>query len=625
MFTLSGGRISPYYLDLRVIPSFPDAFHTCSELLGKSARSIEGIDKIGGIPTGGLPWASVLAYTLSKPLVYTRKDIKLHGREKTVEGILTPGERVLLIDDVITTGKNILTALQSIRGEGGVVEDALVLLDRQEGGGQHLMRSQKSRPLHRGFSTWTQSRKNSSTNFQARAKKRNSRLQQRIPINRKIQEMETTLSIPRELQVTRSTLENGLKVLIREIPNAPVAGCWTIYRVGSRNEKPGLTGISHWVEHMLFKGGGKLAKGDIGRLVSRVGGEYNGFTSKDFTAYYEILPADHIETGLLIESERMMNAAFDPREVESERSVVVSEREGNENDPEFQATEELFLTAFRYHPYRWSEGGTKPDLQRITRDDLFEHYRRYYAPGNAMLVVAGPFSPKKILPKIEESFAPLSKTENPPEPNIVEPAQAGERRVELRIPSEADYIKVAYHTPGFGNEDVYGLMMLDAVLSGVRLFAFGPGQTSGRSARLYRALVEKKIATQASSEFFPTIDPSVFALDLTVWDGVNIDKAEKLLFDEIERIKRTPPSRHELDRSLAQIRSQYSYTFDGVARQGFVIGIFELVISFETIAKLVDKLSKVTADKISEIARKYLTVENRTVCRTVGTRNSHGH
>jgi orotate phosphoribosyltransferase len=138
MFTLSGGRLSPYYLDLRVIPSFPDAFHTCSELLAKNAKSIEGIEKIGGIPTGGLPWASVLAYALSKPLVYTRKDIKLHGREKTVEGILTPGDKVLLIDDVITTGKNILTALQSIRGEGGVVENALVLLDRQEGGEQHL-------------------------------------------------------------------------------------------------------------------------------------------------------------------------------------------------------------------------------------------------------------------------------------------------------------------------------------------------------------------------------------------------------------------------------------------------------------------------------------------------------
>ncbi|HZY47931.1 MAG TPA: orotate phosphoribosyltransferase [Candidatus Bathyarchaeia archaeon] len=138
MFTLSGGRLSPYYLDLRVIPSFPDSFRTCSDLLAKSARSLEGVDKIGGIPTGGLPWASVLAYSLAKPLVYTRKDVKLHGRERTVEGILTPGERVLLVDDVITTGKNIVTALQSIRGEGGVVEDALVLLDREEGGEEHL-------------------------------------------------------------------------------------------------------------------------------------------------------------------------------------------------------------------------------------------------------------------------------------------------------------------------------------------------------------------------------------------------------------------------------------------------------------------------------------------------------
>src|SRR2546421_6507323 len=420
-------------------------------------------------------------------------------------------------------------------------------------------------------------------------------------------------------------MDNGLKVLIREIPNAPVSGCWAIYRVGSRNERPGVTGISHWVEHMLFKGGGKLHKGDIGRIVSSVGGEYNGFTSKDFTAYFEVLPADKIEKGLLIESERMMNAAFDPREVESERTVVVSEREGNENDPEFLASEELFLSAFRFHPYRWSEGGLKADLLKITRDDLFEHYRHYYVPGNALLVVVGPFSPKKILPKIQEYFGPLAKSDRPSDPTIAEPPQSGERRVEVRIPSEADYIKVAYHTPGFGSEDVYGLMMLDAVLSGVRLFAFGPGQTSGRSARFYRALVEKKIATQASSEFFPTIDPSVFALDLTVWDGVDIDKAEKRLFEEIERIKDTAPSKHELDRALAQIRSQYSYTFDGVARQGFVIGIFELVISFETMTRLVEKLSRITAEKVSEVARKYLTVENRTVCRTIGVRNDHGH
>ncbi len=436
--------------------------------------------------------------------------------------------------------------------------------------------------------------------------------------------MEPVLSLSRKLEVSRHELDNGLKVLIRHIPNAPVSGCWTIYRVGSRNERPGITGLSHWVEHMLFKGGGKLAKGDIGRLVSNVGGEFNGFTSKDFTAYYEILPADQIETGLLIESERMMNAAFDPREVEKERTVVVSEREGNENDPEFQAMEELFLTAYRFHPYRWSEGGVKADLLRITRDELYQHYRQYYVPSNALLVVVGPYSPSKIFPKIQEYFGPLQSSNKPPQPDVAEPPQNGERRVDLRVPSEADYVKVAYHTPAFGNEDVYSLMMLDAVLSGVRLFAFGPGQASGRSARLYRALVERKIATQASSEFFPSIDPSIFGLDMTVWDGVSVERAEKALFEEIDKIRKQQPSKHELERAMAQVKAQYAYALDGVARQGFVIGIFELVISFETMARLVEKLSQVTPEVVSEAAERYLTEKNRTVCRTFGIRNDHG-
>ena len=138
MFTLSGGRLSPYYLDLRIVPSFPDAFRSCVDLMAKAANGIESVDKIGGIPTGGLPWASVLAYSLGKPLVYVRKEIKQHGREKMVEGILAPGNKILLVDDVITTGHNILAALQTLRAEGGVVEDALVLVDREEGGSDHL-------------------------------------------------------------------------------------------------------------------------------------------------------------------------------------------------------------------------------------------------------------------------------------------------------------------------------------------------------------------------------------------------------------------------------------------------------------------------------------------------------
>lgn len=140
VFTLSGGKLSPYYLDLRIVPSFPDAFKTSMDLLAKEARRVTTVQKIGGIPTGGLPWASVLAYSLSKPLVYVRKEIKHHGREKMVEGMLTPGDRVLLVDDVITTGRNILEALETLRAEGGVVEDALVLVDREEGGRERLQK-----------------------------------------------------------------------------------------------------------------------------------------------------------------------------------------------------------------------------------------------------------------------------------------------------------------------------------------------------------------------------------------------------------------------------------------------------------------------------------------------------
>ncbi len=141
LFTLSGGKLGSYYLDLRVLPSFPDAFQTAIDLLAKKAKTIEGIDKIAGIPTGGLPWASVLAFSMSKPLVYTRKEVKLHGRERKVEGVLASGDKVLLIDDVITSGKNLLAGLQSLRDEGGVVEDALVLVDREEGGRAHLEKS----------------------------------------------------------------------------------------------------------------------------------------------------------------------------------------------------------------------------------------------------------------------------------------------------------------------------------------------------------------------------------------------------------------------------------------------------------------------------------------------------
>src|SRR5881396_2930650 len=210
------------------------------------------------------------------------------------------------------------------------------------------------------------------------------------------------------------TLENGLKVVLRPIPDTKALSTWVVYRIGSRNEVPGMTGSTHWVEHMLFKGGGKLGKGDIDKLISRLGGKMNAFTDTDYTMYFETIPASAMDTALMIESERMRNAAFDPKEVEAERTVVISEREGAENQPEFAVEEELWALAFQVHPYHWTPIGYKQDLAVLDREPLYRHYLRHYAPNNASLILVGGFDPAVAMQHVREAFSTL-RPEAPPE------------------------------------------------------------------------------------------------------------------------------------------------------------------------------------------------------------------
>src|ERR687888_206901 len=192
-------------------------------------------------------------------------------------------------------------------------------------------------------------------------------------------------------EVVTTRLANGLTVLTRELHHAPVATFWVWYRVGGRNEVPGVTGISHWVEHMLFKGTETFKPGEVFRQVTANGGTLNGFTWIDYTAYFETLPADRIDLALRIESDRMANAVFDPDEVASERTVIISEREGSENEPEHLLDEEVSSIAFKVHPYGGGVIGWKCDLRTMTRDDLYNHYKTYYAPNNATVVAVGDF------------------------------------------------------------------------------------------------------------------------------------------------------------------------------------------------------------------------------------------
>ncbi|MCA9862764.1 MAG: insulinase family protein, partial [Thermomicrobiales bacterium] len=254
--------------------------------------------------------------------------------------------------------------------------------------------------------------------------------------------------------VFRERLANGLEVFLVEDHSAPIASFWIWYRVGSRNERPGLTGVSHWVEHMQFKGTERIAKGQIFGDVSRVGGTLNALTSQDWTAYHETLPVTQLDLSLRIEADRMTNSLFDAAEVASERTVILSERQGSENRPAFALYEEVAGAAFHAHPYRHMVIGHEADLRAMTRDDLYRHYQRYYHPGNAFIVSVGDFSAPELFSRIGRAFgdipagAYVSRSVG-----VTEPPQPGDRRVEIHKPAGSPLFRVAYHAPAASAPD----------------------------------------------------------------------------------------------------------------------------------------------------------------------------
>ncbi|HTD47780.1 MAG TPA: pitrilysin family protein [bacterium] len=414
---------------------------------------------------------------------------------------------------------------------------------------------------------------------------------------------------------TRSVLSNGLVVLLREVHTAPVATFWAWYRVGSRNEVPGITGISHWVEHMLFKGTPTLGKGEFSRLVNRHGGSWNGFTWKDFTAYFETLPAEHVGLGIQIESDRMTHSLFDPEEVESERTVIISEREGAENNPEYALYEEVEAAAYRVHTYRHAVIGYKSDLLAMTRDDLIRHYRTYYIPNNAVLVAVGDFDSQALLARVREAFEPIPPGPKPPPVRSVEPPQEGERRVMVRRPGGAvPQLQMAFHAPAATDPDFFPCLVLDGVLSGFK----GPGVFGGeamgvRSSRLYRALVERQLTVDAGSSFRPTLDPTLFEIGAALRPGVPPERVEAAVLAELQRLVEEPVGAEELDKVHKQARAQWVYAADGVSGQAVLLGSSEIVADSEYLARFLDRVTAVTPEAMQRAAAKVFAEVNRTV------------
>jgi zinc protease len=414
--------------------------------------------------------------------------------------------------------------------------------------------------------------------------------------------------------VVAGTLPNGLRVLVQEVRTAPVATCWVWYRVGSRNETPGRTGISHWVEHMLFKGTPTHPGSTLTRLIDRLGGRWNAFTWKDYTAYFEVLPAAHIETAVRLEADRMTNTVFDPDVVAAERTVIIAEREGQENLPAYTLREEVEALAFKVHPYRQPVIGWKSDLLAITRDDLYAHYRTYYHPGNALVVLAGDVDAARAQAMIAEAFGGLPAGPPPPPVRAAEPVQEGERRVVLRRPGGATaYVQLAFHVPAATHPDLPALLVLDGLLSGFKSAVPFDGNAGGRSSRLYRALVARGLATEVSSGLVPSIDPTLLRIGATVRAGVDPAAVEAAIDAELRRLQDTPPDADELARVRRQAQAQFVYLRDGVFRRALALGAYAAVDRPERLTEVAEGVAAITGDDVARVARTYLAPLRRTV------------
>ena len=418
------------------------------------------------------------------------------------------------------------------------------------------------------------------------------------------------------MSVKETVLDNGLKVLIQEVHTAPLASVWCWYRVGSKDERPGLTGVSHWCEHMNFKGTRNIPRDQVKGIIEKFGGSWNGYTWLDQTTYLETASTDALDRMLFIEAERMDGCLYDPADCESERTVIISELQGGENDPEQLLDTEVTATAFKVHPYHHPTIGWQRDLETMTRDDLYGHYRRYYVPSNATLVVVGDVNTDDTLKKIERHFGPIPSGSVPGRVAQVEPEQQAERRVVLRKPGTTAYFKASFHAPAFEHADFFPLLVADAVLNGaagLNIWSGGGVARPQRSARLYRALVDKRLASSVSGALMPTQHPYLYSVHASVADGQSIGAVEEVVLAEIERLRTGGITEDEFAKVQTQLRARFVYDADSVTDIAHQIGYFETIASWQAYASLAARLEAVRPEQVHAAATKYLARSNRTI------------
>lgn len=407
-----------------------------------------------------------------------------------------------------------------------------------------------------------------------------------------------------------TTLANGMRVIVKEDHRSPTVVSLLYYKIGSIDEPKGLTGISHLLEHMMFKGTQKLGPNEFSRIIAEHGGRENAFTSFDYTGYYQQLEKSRLPIAFELEADRMQNLRFDEAEFKKEREVVIEERRLRiEDQPDSLVYEKFISEAYRVHPYGRPVIGFMQDLERITLDDLKDWYRRWYRPNNAVLVIVGDVKPSAVVELAKKYFGgipakPLERT-----PIASEPEQQQPRRAVMKIPAQVPYMLMGYHTPILepGKSDwwePYALSVLTGVLDG------------GESARFERELIRaRRIASRIGAEYDAIArSPTMLLFSGTPSSSNNVADLEKALREQVERVKKEPVSPAELERVKAQVVAGEVYRRDSVFSQAMQLGELAMTgLELNLLEERVKRLSAVTPEQVMQVARKYLTEDNLTV------------
>jgi zinc protease len=419
-----------------------------------------------------------------------------------------------------------------------------------------------------------------------------------------------------DIHMTTRVLDNGLKVVVREVHTAPLASVWCWYKVGSKDETTGLTGVSHWVEHMNFKGTKNIPREEMKGIIEKFGGSWNGYTWIDQTTYMETASTAGLDRMLFIEAERMANCIYDPADCESERTVIISELQGSENDPDTLLEQDVIATAYKVHPYRHPTIGWLSDLQSMTRDDLYDHYRRNYIPNNATLVVVGDVDADDVLRRVDRQFGGIPAGLPLKRRIVVEPEQQGERRVEVSREGTTAYLKLAYHAPAVGDPDFFPMLALDAILTGakgINLWSSFRTPPPQRSARLYRALVEKRLASNVGAGLLPTEHPFLYLVSATAMEGVGLGEVEAAASDALDEVARHGVTEHELVKGRNQLRARLVFENDSVTNLAHQLGYFETVATRDLYESAPVRIAAVTQEDVNRAAARYLRRDRRTV------------